>query len=208
MHQIESSLVGNLIKAQHKHMTESLLGKRDRNGELIAKDKLTPPDTTEENTTPMKSQTKQQSSLSGFIKGAGGKSKLATKGAWHKDSLWRDLSITPTMLENGEKIFDIIMPWVEEQNNDQKKETTTKVAKKDNNQQSIASFMTVKPKTSEKQVGKKEKIDAKATKKEESKSVAKPEDTILPEVQLKLLSKVLRMPDVESFEWRYKPNIL
>lgn len=41
--------------------------------------------------------------------------KLGKKGAWHKDSLWRDLSIPCNLLEEKQSIFDIIMPWVDEQ---------------------------------------------------------------------------------------------
>lgn len=132
--------------------------------------------------------------------------KVTIKGSWHKDSLWRDLSIVPTQLE-GDSIFRIIMPWVEEQEAELKSKEDKKdqkSQKKSDKGQTKLNFGS-KPKTDEK-TSIKQTIETKAAK-EESKTVTKPDD-ISPELKLKLLSKVMKMADIEKFEWRYKPNIL
>ena len=89
-------------------MNQSLLGKRTRDGEPLT------PNTPEENLSPTKVNTvKTQSTLSSFISGAP-KRMLYKRNEWHPDSLWRDLSIEPSLLEDKQSIFDIIMPWVDE----------------------------------------------------------------------------------------------
>ena len=48
------------------------------------------------------------------------------RNEWHPNSLWRDISIEPALIENGQSIFDIIMPWVDEQRQEQAKEVKGK----------------------------------------------------------------------------------
>lgn len=55
------------------------------------------------------------------------------RNEWHPDSLWRDLSIEPSLLEDKQSIFDIIMPWVDEQRQEEaaKEVEVKKSGKKD-----------------------------------------------------------------------------
>lgn len=50
----------------------------------------------------------------------------------HPKSLWYDESLVPRDLEDGETIFNIVMPWVKEKEEEEKKEfeVTAKAAKK------------------------------------------------------------------------------
>ena len=99
------------------------------------------------------------------------------------------------------------MPWVQEQiddaNKDKQKAEKDKSSKReaDKNQRSIEGFFS-KSKTVEKP----EVKPIKAKIKEESKTVSK--DDIDPVIYLKLLSGVIKMANVEEFEWRYKPNVI
>ena len=100
------------------------------------------------------------------------------------------------------------MPWVQEQKDDEKKAGQKPVKKDGKSQSKMKDYFQQKnrkPKTSEKCSS--EPLETKQAK-EESKSTVKPEDLMDPDVKLKLLSKVVKMENIELFEWKYKPNVL
>lgn len=101
------------------------------------------------------------------------------------------------------------MPWIDEQRQEDAKDKEAenkKSAKKDSRTQTSLIFASKsKPNTTTKdpvEPGKKAKARA------ESKSVAKPSDSVDPALKLKLLSRVMKMEGIENFEWKYRPNQL
>ena len=63
--------------------------------------------------------------MRGFVSGKDGRPLIfSSRTGKHPKSLWRDEQLYPSKLEQGQNIFEIIMPWVAEKAEEEKKAKT------------------------------------------------------------------------------------